>query len=103
KKAIEERMDYFRSKGHVVEPVDFPYLDYLVPTYYIMATAEASSNLARYDGVHFGYSSPEATDLESTYLKSRSEGFGTEVKRRIMLGTFVLSSGYFEAYYGKAQ
>jgi len=103
RKAMQAKMDFFAAQGHVVEPVDFPYLDYLVPTYYIMATAEASSNLARYDGVHFGYSSPEATDLESIYLKSRSEGFGTEVKRRIMLGTFVLSSGYFDAYYGKAQ
>ena len=103
RKNMEAKMEFFRSQGHVVEAVDFPYLDFLVPTYYIMATAEASSNLARYDGVHFGYSSPEATDLESIYLKSRSEGFGAEVKRRIMLGTFVLSSGYFDAYYGKAQ
>src|SRR5690606_7728735 len=66
-------------------------------------TAEASSNLARYDGIHFGYRSPNATDLESTYKLSRTEGFGTEVKRRILLGTFVLSSGYYEAYYGQAQ
>ena len=78
-------------------------MDYLVPTYYVLTTAEASSNLARYDGVHFGYRSPNAIDLESTYLKSRSEGFGTEVKRRIMLGTYVLSSGFYDAYYTKAQ
>jgi aspartyl-tRNA(Asn)/glutamyl-tRNA(Gln) amidotransferase subunit A len=65
--------------------------------------AESSSNLARYDGVHYGYQSPNATDLESTYKKSRSEGFGEEVKRRIMLGTFVLSAGYYDAYYAKAQ
>jgi aspartyl-tRNA(Asn)/glutamyl-tRNA(Gln) amidotransferase subunit A len=74
-----------------------------VPTYYVLTTAEASSNLSRFDGVHYGYRSPNATDLESTYKKSRSEGFGKEVKRRIMLGTFVLSAGYYDAYYGKAQ
>lgn len=91
------------QKGHTVEPVSFPYLDYVVPTYYILTMAEASSNLARYDGVHYGYRSPNATDLETTYKKSRSEGFGAEVKRRIMLGTFVLSAGYYDAYYGKAQ
>lgn len=92
-----------RAEGHIVEPVSFPYLEYVVPTYYILTTAEASSNLARYDGVHYGYRSPNATDLESTYKKSRSEGFGPEVKRRIMLGTFVLSAGYYDAYYAKAQ
>lgn len=92
-----------KDKGHEVEPVDFPYLDYMVPTYYVLTTAEASSNLARYDGIHYGYRSPNATDLDSTYKKSRSEGFGTEVKRRIMLGTFVLSAGYYDAYYSKAQ
>jgi aspartyl-tRNA(Asn)/glutamyl-tRNA(Gln) amidotransferase subunit A len=74
-----------------------------VPTYYILAMAEASSNLSRYDGVHYGYRSPAATDLTSTYKKSRSEGFGKEVKRRIMLGTFVLSAGYYDAYFSKAQ
>ena len=73
-----------------------------MPIYYILSTAEASSNLARYDGVHFGYRSKEITDLESTYKNSRTEGFGTEVKRRIMLGTFVLSSGYNEEFYTKA-
>ncbi|RYY32433.1 MAG: Asp-tRNA(Asn)/Glu-tRNA(Gln) amidotransferase subunit GatA, partial [Sphingobacteriaceae bacterium] len=92
-----------RADGHTVEPISFDYLDYLVPTYYILAMAEASSNLARYDGVHYGYRSPAATDLTSTYKKSRSEGFGKEVQRRIMLGTFVLSSGYYDAYYAKAQ
>jgi aspartyl-tRNA(Asn)/glutamyl-tRNA(Gln) amidotransferase subunit A len=89
--------------GHSVEPVSFPYLDYLVPAYYVLTTAEASSNLSRYDGIHFGYRSPNASDLESTYKLSRSEGFGKEVKRRIMLGTFVLSEGYYDAYYGQAQ
>lgn len=92
-----------KEKGHTVEAVDFPYLDVMVPVYYILTTAEASSNLARYDGIHFGYRSENAHDLESTYKLSRTEGFGAEVKRRILLGTFVLSSGYYEAYYTKAQ
>ena len=96
-------IDKLRAEGHTVKPVAFEHLDYLVPTYYILATAEASSNLARYDGVHYGYRSPAATDLQSTYTRSRSEGFGKEVKRRIMLGTFVLSAGYYDAYYAKAQ
>lgn len=96
-------LDKLKKQGHTVEPVEFPYLDYLVPTYYVLTTAEASSNLSRFDGVHYGYRSPHATDLESTYKKSRSEGFGKEVKRRIMLGTFVLSAGYYDAYYAKAQ
>ncbi len=98
-----EALDKLTKNGHAVTGVDFPYLDFLVPTYYVLTTAEASSNLSRYDGVHFGYRSPNATDLESTYKKTRSEGFGKEVKRRIMLGTFVLSAGYYDAYYGKAQ
>ena len=89
--------------GHEVEGVDFEYLDYIIPAYYVLTTAEASTNLSRYDGIRYGYRSPNATDLMSTYKKSRTEGFGTEVKRRIMLGTFVLSSGYYDAYYSKAQ
>lgn len=96
-------LEKLKQAGHTVEGVDFPYLDFLVPTYYVLTTAEASSNLSRFDGVHFGYRSPNATDLESTYKKTRSEGFGKEVKRRIMLGTFVLSAGYYDAYYSKAQ
>ena len=92
-----------QDEGHTVEPVSFQLLDYVVPTYYIITMAEASSNLARYDGIHFGYRSKTAPTLEATYKKSRSEGFGAEVKRRIMLGTFVLSAGYYDAYYGKAQ
>jgi aspartyl-tRNA(Asn)/glutamyl-tRNA(Gln) amidotransferase subunit A len=103
KKRMQEIIEKLKADGLTVEGVDFPYLDYLVPTYYVLTTAEASSNLSRYDGVHFGYRSPNATDLESTYKKSRTEGFGTEVKRRIMLGTFVLSAGYYDAYYSKAQ
>ncbi|HNS41575.1 MAG TPA: Asp-tRNA(Asn)/Glu-tRNA(Gln) amidotransferase subunit GatA [Taishania sp.] len=91
------------AKGHEVELVSFPYLKYVVPTYYVLTTAEASSNLSRYDGVHFGYRSATASGVEETYKKSRSEGFGKEVKRRIMAGTFVLSHGYYDAYYTKAQ
>jgi aspartyl-tRNA(Asn)/glutamyl-tRNA(Gln) amidotransferase subunit A len=103
KQAFEKSIALLREAGHVVEPVSFEYLDYVVPTYYILTMAEASSNLARYDGVHYGYRSPRALDLESTYKSSRSEGFGAEVKRRIVLGTFVLSAGYYDAYYAKAQ
>ncbi|MCF8275362.1 MAG: Asp-tRNA(Asn)/Glu-tRNA(Gln) amidotransferase subunit GatA [Flavobacteriales bacterium] len=96
-------VDKLKAQGHTVDAVDFPILDYLIPTYYVLTMAEASSNLSRYDGMRYGYRSEKATDLESTYKLSRSEGFGTEVKRRIMLGTFVLSAGYYDAYYGKAQ
>lgn len=96
-------IEQLKADGHTVEPVSFPYLDALVPCYYVLTTAEASSNLARFQGLQYGYRSPNATDLESTFKKSRSEGFGPEVKRRIMLGTFVLSSDYYDAYYTKAQ
>jgi len=96
-------IEALRGSGYQTDPVSFPYLDYMVPAYYVMATAEASSNLARYDGIHYGHRSKSAADLKNTYVKSRSEGFGTEVKRRIMTGTFVLSTGYYDAYYGKAQ
>jgi aspartyl-tRNA(Asn)/glutamyl-tRNA(Gln) amidotransferase subunit A len=78
-------------------------MDYMVPTYYVLSTAEASSNLSRFDGVHYGYRSPDVKGVEETYKKSRSEGFGKEVKRRIMAGTFVLSHGYYDAYYTKGQ
>lgn len=103
KKQTLAYLEKLQEKGHKVEGVDFPLLDYLVPTYYILSTAEASSNLARYDGVHYGYRSEAAENLETVYKRSRTEGFGPEVKRRILLGTFVLSSGYYDAYYGKAQ
>lgn len=92
-----------KTAGHEVESVQFDLLDYLIPTYYVLTTAEASSNLARFDGIRYGYRSPNATNFEETYLKSRTEGFSEEVKRRIMLGAFVLSSGYYDAYYTKAQ
>lgn len=103
KSSFYAAIEKLKNAGHTVDVVDFPVLDYLIPTYYVLTTAEASSNLSRYDGMRYGYRSAKATDLESTYKLSRSEGFGTEVKRRIMLGTFVLSAGYYDAYYGKAQ
>lgn len=101
KKRIEEVIAKLKEEGHILEPVDFPYLDYMVPAYYVLTTAEASSNLARYDGIHYGHRSEKSTDIESVYKFSRTEGFGKEVKRRIMLGTFVLSAGYYDAYYTK--
>ena len=96
-------LEKLKQEGHSVEIIDFPLLKYGIPVYYLLSTAEASSNLSRYGGVGFGYRSENAKDLESTYKKSRTEGFGKEVKRRIMLGTFVLSEGYYDAYYTKAQ
>jgi aspartyl-tRNA(Asn)/glutamyl-tRNA(Gln) amidotransferase subunit A len=96
-------IEKLKASGCVVEEVAFPYLDYLIPAYYVLSTAEASSNLARFDGVHYGYRSANASNMEEVYTKSRSEGFGKEVQNRIMLGTFVLSSGYYDAYFGKAQ
>lgn len=103
KTAIFERFEQLKADGHTVEAVDFPLIKYLVPTYYILTAAEASSNLGRYDGVHFGWRHPEAKSLNDVYTLTRTHGFGAEVKRRIMLGTFVLSSGYYDAYYTKAQ
>lgn len=96
-------LDILRGAGHTVESVDFDYFDYVVPTYYVLTTAEASSNLSRFDGVRYGYRAENVGTLEETYRKSRTEGFSEEVKRRIILGTFVLSSGYYDAYYTKAQ
>jgi aspartyl-tRNA(Asn)/glutamyl-tRNA(Gln) amidotransferase subunit A len=101
--AFMARMNQLRAKGHRVEALRFDYLDVLVPIYYILTTAEASANLARFDGVRYGYRAEGVKTLDELYKRSRSEGFGTEVKRRILLGTFVLRSGYFDAYYGKAQ
>ncbi len=93
-----------QAAGYTVEPVDFELLEYVVPTYYVLTTAEASSNLSRFDGVRFGHrTAKENIDLTTLYKASRSEGFGEEVKRRILLGTFVLSEGYFDAYFTKAQ
>ena len=100
---VEQEVKNLKAKGHEVQPISFPYLELLIPTYYILTTAEASSNLARYDGVRYGYRNAQSTDLETTYVNTRTDGFGEEVKRRIMLGTFVLSAGYHEAYFTKAQ
>lgn len=98
-----EVLEQLKKEGHQVEEVDFPLLEYVLPTYYILTTAEASSNLSRFDGVKYGYRTPNAHNLESMYKMTRSEGFGEEVKRRIMLGTFVLSASYYDAYFTKAQ
>jgi aspartyl-tRNA(Asn)/glutamyl-tRNA(Gln) amidotransferase subunit A len=96
-------VEKLKSEGHELVEVEFPFLDYILPTYYILTTAEASSNLSRFDGVRYGHRTKEQTDLLGMYKKSRSEGFGEEVKKRIMLGTFVLSASYYDAYYTKAQ
>lgn len=101
--AIEQRLDFLRSQGAEIVDVSLPHTPYHIATYYILTTAEASSNLARYDGARYTYRSKNARDLWEMYTRSRSEGFGPEVKRRIMLGTYVLSAGYYDAYYRKAQ
>ena len=95
-------LEKLAAAGHTVEAVEFPLLEYVVPCYYILTTAEASSNLSRFDGVHFGSRAERVSDLEALYAKSRTEGFGKEVQKRIMLGAFVLSAGYYDAYYTKA-
>lgn len=102
RKAIEQALEVYKSLGAEIVEIEMPHFDYAIATYYVVATAEASSNLARYDGVHYGYRSPEARDYVEVYSKSRDEAFGQEVKRRIMLGTYTLSSGYYDAYYLKA-
>jgi aspartyl-tRNA(Asn)/glutamyl-tRNA(Gln) amidotransferase subunit A len=104
KKQTEDYLEALVAKGYTVDVIDFNLLSYLVPTYYVLTTAEASSNLSRFDGIKYGHRTAEAVeDLNDLYKKSRSEGFGTEVQRRILLGTFVLSAGYFDAYFTKAQ
>jgi aspartyl-tRNA(Asn)/glutamyl-tRNA(Gln) amidotransferase subunit A len=100
--AVRRAIRQLEGQGAVVKEISLPHTEYAVAVYYIVATAEASSNLARYDGMRYGYRAP-AKDLTETYRLSREEGFGTEVKRRIILGTYVLSAGYYEAYYLKAQ
>ena len=100
---IAHKIEALKADGHTVEAVEFPLMDYILPTYYVLTTAEASSNLSRYDGVRYGYRSPGTHDLQSLYKKTRSEAFGKEVQRRILLGTFVLSASYYDAYYNKAQ
>ena len=101
--AVEAAVKFYRDRGAAVKEVSLPHTQYCLDTYYIIATAEASSNLARYDGIRYGHRSKEATDAIDLYVKSRSEGFGAEVKRRIILGTYVLSSGYYDAFYLRAQ
>ena len=102
KAAVMAAIEVLKGKGAEIVEVHLPHLKYAVATYYIVATAEASSNLARYDGVHYGHRTAEPKDYIDVYCASRQEGFGQEVKRRIMLGTFTLSSGYYDAYYLKA-
>src|SRR5258708_5603113 len=101
--SVEAAIEQLRKSGCEIVPISLPHTSYAIPTYYVIATAEASANLARYDGVRYGYRSPNARTLSEMYRKSRDEGFGPEVKRRIMLGTYALSSGYYDAYYLKAQ
>jgi aspartyl-tRNA(Asn)/glutamyl-tRNA(Gln) amidotransferase subunit A len=102
--SIKKLLEQLKKDGHKVEPVSFDLLDHIVPAYYVLTTAEASSNLSRYDGVKYGYRASESNiDLTELYKESRSAGFGKEVKRRIMLGTFVLSAGYYDAYFTRAQ
>jgi aspartyl-tRNA(Asn)/glutamyl-tRNA(Gln) amidotransferase subunit A len=103
RKAIEAAIQKLAKQGCEVVEVSLPHTKYAIPTYYIVATAEASSNLARFDGVRYGYRAKDARTLSEMYRRSRDQGFGAEVKRRIMLGTYALSAGYYDAYYLKAQ
>ena len=100
---LEAVKDFYLSQGCKLVETSLPHTEYAIGTYYIIATAEASANLARFDGIRYGRRAQTATNLEDVYLESRSQGFGTEVKRRILLGTYALSSGYYDAYYLKAQ
>lgn len=102
-RCVKEAIRVLEGLGAIIVDISLPHTEYAIATYYIIATAEASSNLARYDGVKYGYRTKVAEDLLDMYMKTRDEGFGPEVKRRIMLGTYVLSAGYYEAYYRKAQ
>ena len=103
KEAIESQINLLKEKNFVIEEISLPKTEFSIATYYILTTAEASSNLARFDGARYGYRTKGKINLKEMYTKSRSEGFGKEVKRRIMLGTYVLSAGYYDAYYKKAQ
>jgi aspartyl-tRNA(Asn)/glutamyl-tRNA(Gln) amidotransferase subunit A len=103
KQSVETVIDLYRELGADIVDVELPHASYAIAVYYIIATAEASSNLARFDGVHYGFRAEDAPQLQQMYRETREEGFGAEVKRRIMLGTYVLSAGYYEAYYRKAQ
>ncbi len=101
--AVEKAIAFYKSQGCEIREVSLPHTQYCLDTYYIIATAEASSNLARYDGIRYGHRSKNAKDVVDLYFQSRAEGFGAEVKRRLILGTYVLSSGYYDAYYLRAQ
>jgi aspartyl-tRNA(Asn)/glutamyl-tRNA(Gln) amidotransferase subunit A len=101
--AIDRVLAGLKTRGCVVKPVSLPHTKYAIPTYYVIATAEASSNLSRFDGVRFGFRADDATTLSAMFRKTRDLGFGAEVKRRILLGTYALSAGYYDAYYRKAQ
>jgi len=101
--SVESAAEAYRRGGATIEEIELPHSDYVISAYYILMTAEASSNLARYDGARYGFRASGARTMTEVYVKSRSEGFGAEVKRRIMLGTYVLSAGYYDAYYRKAQ
>jgi aspartyl-tRNA(Asn)/glutamyl-tRNA(Gln) amidotransferase subunit A len=101
--AFQESIKTYQNLGYKIKEISLPNIKYSVPTYYVIAPAECSSNLSRFDGVRFGHRSEEVKNLEELYIKSRSEGFGNEVKRRILIGTYVLSAGYYDAYYKKAQ
>ena len=103
RQAIEKKIDILCTHGAAIVEINLPHTEYTIATYYILATAEASSNLARYDGARYGFRSEDPADLSEMYIKSRTAGFGAEVKRRIMLGTYVLSAGYYDAYYRKGQ
>jgi aspartyl-tRNA(Asn)/glutamyl-tRNA(Gln) amidotransferase subunit A len=100
---IEQGIEWLKAAGCKVKPISLPHTRYAIPTYYLVATAEASANLARFDGVRYGYRSPASDTLSAMYRHTRDEGFGAEVKRRILLGTYALSAGYYDAYYLKAQ
>ncbi len=102
-RAVKSSIDVYRELGAEIVEIELPHASYAIAVYYIIATAEASSNLARFDGVRYGFRAEEAPELRQMYRKTREEGFGAEVKRRIMLGTYVLSAGYYDAYYRKAQ
>ena len=102
-KAVLDASETYRALGAEIVPISLPLSKYALPIYYILSSAEASSNLARFDGVKYGYRTAQADELIDVYVKSRSEAFGPEVQRRIMLGTYVLSSGYYDAYYKKAR
>jgi aspartyl-tRNA(Asn)/glutamyl-tRNA(Gln) amidotransferase subunit A len=101
--AVERSIDQLRAAGAIIKPISLAHTRYAIPTYYVIATAEASANLARFDGVRYGFRAKDAGTLSTMYRHSRDLGFGAEVKRRIMLGTYALSAGYYDAYYKKAQ